>query len=63
MSRTLRALCALAIAAAAALGVGALGEPTWDSSPAGALVASQGGPSLGEGEPTWDVAPTNSTEA
>ncbi|EDY49597.1 hypothetical protein SSCG_02625 [Streptomyces clavuligerus] len=40
MSRTLRATCALAIAAAA-VGLGTLGpqDPTWDSSP-GSVVAS-----------------------
>ncbi|MER7169961.1 hypothetical protein [Streptomyces mesophilus] len=55
MTRMVRALSALAIAAAAALGVlVANGEPTWGSAPAGNAAV---------GEPTWGSAPAGSVLA
>ncbi|GAA3066487.1 hypothetical protein GCM10017562_36000 [Streptomyces roseofulvus] len=76
MTRMVRALGAIAFAAAAAVGVVALnGEPTWDAPPAH-VVAAPGEPTwdlvpVGEreptwdfalGEPTWDVAPAGESE-
>lgn len=61
MTRMVRALGAIAFAAAAAVGVFALnGEPTWDAPPAH-VVAAPGEPTwdlvpVGEREPTWDLA-------
>lgn len=56
MTRMVRALGAIAFAAAAALGALALnGEPTWDMPPAHNVVAAPG-------EPTWEVAPAATGE-
>ncbi len=70
MSRTLRALCALAIAAAA-LGAVVSGEPSWGSSRADAVMAVANEPSWGTaskgalagtlGEPSWGAAPTRTS--
>ena len=56
MTRTVRALGAIAVFAAAALGVfgASVGsEPSWDSAPASSVLASPG-------EPSWDGAPAGS---
>lgn len=71
MTRTVRARGAIAVVAAAALGVfgASVGsEPSWDSAPAGSVLASPGEPSwdsapavsvtVSLGEPSWDSAPT-----
>lgn len=55
MTRMVRALGGIAFAAAATLGVLAVGEPTWDIAPAHHVVASPG-------EPTWDFTPTGVSE-
>ncbi|MEU2548177.1 hypothetical protein ABZ618_22515 [Streptomyces roseolus] len=78
MTRMVRALGAIAFAAAAAVGAFALnGEPTWDAPPAH-VVAAPGEPTwdfapvaereptwdfaLGASEPTWDLAPAGERE-
>ncbi len=54
MTRMVRALSAIAVAAAATLGVvAASGEPTWEIAAAGSVVA---------GEPTWEAAPASPRE-
>lgn len=59
MSRTLRALCALAIAAAATLGAVASGGPSGGGSPVVATMATPMEPSWGPGSPVDLVeAPT-----
>ncbi|MFJ3904388.1 hypothetical protein [Streptomyces sp. NPDC090025] len=60
MTRKIRALGAIAFAAAAALGAfAAHGEPTWDTPPANAVVAAPGEPTWDlpaqRSEPTWDL--------
>ncbi|WP_282697011.1 hypothetical protein [Streptomyces sp. CC208A] len=55
MTRMVRALGAIAFAAAAAVGALALnGEPTWDAPPAHVVAAPN--------EPTWDFAPVADRE-
>ncbi|WP_228978129.1 hypothetical protein [Streptomyces sp. DH12] len=61
MTRMVRALSAIAVAAAAACGVAALsGEPSWDTVSANSVVAGEpaweGGPA-GIPEPSWEVGP------
>ncbi|GEB61825.1 hypothetical protein [Streptomyces gardneri] len=52
MTRMVRALSAIAVAAAALGVLAANGEPSWESNPAHSVVA---GPS----EPSWEIAPAH----
>ena len=52
MNRTVRILCALAVAAATFSVVAETGEPTWESEPARSVVAD-------EGDVTWESAPVD----
>ncbi|RNL72079.1 hypothetical protein EBF04_15775 [Streptomyces sp. I6] len=54
MTRMVRALCAIAVAAALG-GLAASGEPTWESAPTTVTATVAAAP----GEPTWDSAPAN----
>ncbi|AWK10313.1 hypothetical protein SSP531S_21150 [Streptomyces spongiicola] len=54
MTRMVRALCAIAVAAALG-GLAASGEPTWESAPMTVTATLAAAP----GEPTWDSAPAN----
>ncbi|MGW4032481.1 hypothetical protein ACWEFL_24745 [Streptomyces sp. NPDC004838] len=50
MSRTVRALCALALAAAALGAVAYSGEPSWEARSVGTVTAGS------QGEPSWESA-------
>lgn len=65
MTRMVRALCAIAVAAALG-GLAGSGEPTWESTP-GSVTASPGEPTwesastviASPGEPTWESGPAD----
>ncbi|GAA4908693.1 hypothetical protein ACFPM3_12415 [Streptomyces coeruleoprunus] len=66
MTRMVRALSAIAVAAAVAVGIAApSGEPSWDSVAADSLTAGEpaweAGPASPR-EPSWEVAPSDSGE-
>ncbi|MEW1549643.1 MULTISPECIES: hypothetical protein [Streptomyces] len=73
MSRTLRALCALALAGAALGAAGFTGEPSWERVPAAVAAADQGEPSwevggpfaaatADDGEPSWELTTAPASE-
>lgn len=69
MSRTLRALCALALAGAALGAAASVGEPSWERVPVAVSVADQGepsweavGPFAAAGEPSWELTTAPASE-